>query len=880
MSGLNSIRKTFLEFFQKNGHEIIASSPLVPHNDPTLMFTNAGMVQFKNIFTGQEQCAYQTAATVQKCIRAGGKHNDLDNVGRTNRHHTFFEMLGNFSFSGYFKERAISLAWDLLTREFNIDRRRIVVTVYHDDEDAFKLWRKISGLSTDRIIRINGSDNFWSMADTGPCGPCSEIFFDRGENIPGGLPGSSDENGGRYVEIWNLVFMQFEQISKQERIALPNPSIDTGMGLERIAAVLQGKEDNYDIDTFRTLIFASEQETGVEYRGKKVLNHRVIVDHLRSSAFLVADGVLPANEGRGYVLRRIMRRAMCHAQLLGATEPLIYRLLPTLFKEMGSAYPELIRAQLLISDTLQLEEMRFLKTLNRGLPLLDEVSAHLEKNEVLDGDVAFKLYDTHGFPLDLMQDILQARGLGGVDIVRFDQSMEAQRAKARSHRLNFGEKATEKIWFMIKEEYGVTQFVGYKTNDVHDAVVQAIVERNKVIEKATKGQEVQIVVNKTPFYAESGGQIGDIGSITGIGVHLRVIDTQKKEGLFVHRAVVEDGLLQTGMPITLEVDIENRHELSVHHSATHLLHWALREMLGSHVVQKGSRIIPERLRFDIVHSKPIAGDEIKSIEDMVNDIIAHNLPVTTRIMGIDAAIKSGSTALFGEKYGEKVRVVSIESKTAEVHSSELCGGTHVSFTGEIMLLRIISESSVSAGVRRIEAVAGRAARAYLVEQDETVKSLAMFLKVQPFDVLKRTEEIWEERRKLQLSIAQRKSIFNDNNLSLRRISEINFIGQVVSDVSPKDIKGLIDRARKKIKSGIIVLVSVSEEGKASVVVSVTSDLVDRFNAVDLVRLASTILGGKGGGGRPDMAQSGGPDGKNAARVIEVIEEFLSKKDGI
>ncbi|AHA27898.1 alanine--tRNA ligase [Candidatus Liberibacter americanus] len=908
MSNLNSIRSTFIEFFKKNGHQFIDSSPLVPKNDPTLMFTNAGMVQFKNIFTGQEFSKYKKVTTVQKCVRAGGKHNDLDNVGRTTRHHTFFEMLGNFSFGDYFKEMAIKLAWDLLTKEFDIDHNRILITVYESDHDSFNLWKIISGLSSDKIIRISGSDNFWSMADIGPCGPCSEIFFDRGDKISGGLPGSGLD-GDRYIEMWNLVFMQFDQKSKDERIVLPNPSIDTGMGLERMAAVLQGKVDNYDIDIFKALISASEQITGKKYCGDNIINHRVIVDHLRSSAFLIAEGVLPTNEGRGYVLRRIIRRAMCYARLMGFMDPVMNHLLPTLYSEMGDVYPELIQAQALISSTLEFEYVRFNKTLDRGIALLDEVSSNLEKNAVLAGDIAFKLYDTHGLPLDIMQDILWSRGCNGVDILSFNKALEAQRIKARGHSLGLKGERVESIWLSLNEKYGATQFLGYdinsnprvniddkkrSVNTYHDnylrnnlddhgikSIVLAIVHENKIIDKAESGQTIEIVFNRTPFYAESGGQIGDIGLAIAEDVHIEIIDVQKqKGGILIHHAIVKKGVLRTSMPVLLIINVRNRYHLSLNHSATHLLNWALRTVIGPHVAQKGSLITPDRLRFDITHPQPITNAEIKSIENKVNCVIAQNLSIVTRVMDINDAIASGASTLFGKTYGDKVRVVSIEDNEGNIHSSELCGGTHVYSTGEIMLMHIISESSSSSGIRRIEAITEQKAREYLVEQDDRLKSVANFLKVQPSNVLRRVEEIWEDRRQLQLMDSKRKLTLNIDNLSLHKIADINFMSHVIPDVSSKELRGLIDIVQKKIKSGIVMLIGIDKAKKASVVISVSSDLINRFNAVDLVCLPSKILGGKKGGGRPNIAQSGGPDGKNAGKAIESVISFLKSKTNI
>ncbi|NTG34521.1 alanine--tRNA ligase [Agrobacterium rhizogenes] len=885
MSGVNEIRSTFLDYFKKNGHEIVPSSPLVPRNDPTLMFTNAGMVQFKNVFTGLEQRPYTTASTAQKCVRAGGKHNDLDNVGYTARHHTFFEMLGNFSFGDYFKERAIELAWNLITKEFGLDAKRLLVTVYHTDDDAFNLWKKIAGLSDDKIIRIPTSDNFWAMGDTGPCGPCSEIFYDHGDHIWGGPPGSPEEDGDRFIEIWNLVFMQFEQITKQERVDLPRPSIDTGMGLERVAAVLQGKHDNYDIDLFRALIEASEEATGVKAEGEHRASHRVIADHLRSSAFLIADGVLPSNEGRGYVLRRIMRRAMRHAQLLGAKEPLMWRLLPALVQQMGRAYPELVRAEALTSETLKLEETRFRKTLERGLSLLNDATSTLHKGDSLDGETAFKLYDTYGFPLDLTQDALRARGIG-VDISSFTDAMERQKAEARSHWTGSGDKATETIWFELKEKHGATEFLGYDT-EVAEGVIQAIVKDGVAVDSASAGDKVQIIVNQTPFYGESGGQMGDTGVISSDTGKLAVSDTQKKgEGLFVHIATVSDGTIKTGDAVVLTVDHNRRSRLRANHSATHLLHEALREVLGTHVAQKGSLVAPERLRFDVSHPKPMSAEELKIVEDMANEIVLQNSPVTTRLMSVDDAIAEGAMALFGEKYGDEVRVVSMGqgvrgAKAGKPYSIELCGGTHASATGQIGLIRILGDTAVGAGVRRIEAVTGESARDYLAEQDDRVKALATALKVQPTDVVSRVEALMDERRKLEreLADAKRKLAMGGGQGgsadAVRDINGVKFLGKAISGVDPKDLKGLADEGKTSLGSGVVALIGVSEDGKASAVVAVTDDLIGRFSAVDLVRIASAALGGKGGGGRPDMAQAGGPDGAKADEAVEAVAVALA-----
>ncbi|PTM90183.1 alanine--tRNA ligase [Mycoplana dimorpha] len=886
MSGVNEIRSAFLDYFRRNGHEVVPSSPLVPRNDPTLMFTNAGMVQFKNVFTGLEQRPYSTATTAQKCVRAGGKHNDLDNVGYTARHHTFFEMLGNFSFGDYFKDRAIELAWGLITKEFGIDKDRLLVTVYHTDDQAFDLWKKIAGLPDSRIIRIPTSDNFWAMGDTGPCGPCSEIFYDHGDHIWGGPPGSPEEDGDRFIEIWNLVFMQFEQVTKEQRIDLPRPSIDTGMGLERIAALLQGKHDNYDIDLFRALIEASVEATGVaadnpEHRA----SHRVIADHLRSSAFLIADGVLPSNEGRGYVLRRIMRRAMRHAQLLGAREPLMWKLLPSLVQQMGRAYPELVRAEALISETLKLEETRFRKTLERGLSLLSDASADLDKGDILDGETAFKLYDTYGFPLDLTQDALRNRGIG-VDLSGFSDAMERQKAEARKSWAGSGDTAAETIWFELREKHGATDFLGYDTESA-EGVVQAIVRDGAAVEAASAGERVQIVLNQTPFYGESGGQMGDTGVISTDHARLSVSDTQKKaDGLFVHSAVVEAGTIKVGDAVALDVDHARRARLRSNHSATHLLHEALREVLGTHVTQKGSLVAPERLRFDVSHPKPMTADELKVVEEMANEIIVQNTPVTTRLMSVDDAIAEGAMALFGEKYGDEVRVVSMGTgirggKAGKPYSVELCGGTHVRATGEIGLVRIVGESAVAAGVRRLEALTGEAARAYLAEQDERVKSIAASLKVQPAEVQSRVEALLDERRKLERELTEAKKKLalggggGNGADAVREIAGVKFLGKIVTGVEPKDLKGLADEGKKGLGSGVVAFVGVSADDKASAVVAVTDDLTGRFSAVDLVRVASAALGGKGGGGRPDMAQAGGPDGQRAGEAIEQVAAAIA-----
>lgn len=884
MSGVNDIRSTFLDYFKKNGHEIVSSSPLVPRNDPTLMFTNAGMVQFKNVFTGLESRPYSTATTSQKCVRAGGKHNDLDNVGYTARHLTFFEMLGNFSFGDYFKERAIELAWKLVTEGFDLPKHRLLVTVYSEDEEAATLWKKIAGFSDDKIIRIPTSDNFWQMGDTGPCGPCSEIFIDQGEHVWGGPPGSPEEDGDRFLEFWNLVFMQFDQTAPGERTPLPKPSIDTGMGLERMACVLQGVGSVFETDLFRNLISATEDVVGAKAEGDQAASFRVIADHLRSSAFLIADGVLPSNEGRGYVLRRIMRRAMRHMQLLGAREPLMYRLLPTLVQEMGRAYPELVRAEALTSETLKLEETRFRKTLDRGLTLLSDATQDLSKGDSLDGETAFKLYDTYGFPLDLTQDALRARGIG-VDIMGFNDAMQRQKAEARASWAGSGDKATETIWFELKEKHGATEFLGYDT-ETAEGVVQALVRDGASVEAVTAGESVQVVVNQTPFYGESGGQMGDTGVITTDHARLEVTDTQKKgEGLFVHSAQVVSGTLKAGEAVMLVVDHGRRSQLRSNHSATHLLHEALREVLGSHVAQKGSLVAPERLRFDISHPKPMSGEELRRVEEMANAIVIQNAPVSTRLMSVDDAIAEGAMALFGEKYGDEVRVVSMGTaiageKSGKPYSIELCGGTHVNATGDIGLVRILGESAVGAGVRRVEAVTGAAALAYLAEQDERVKTLASALKVQPGEVVSRVEALVEERRKLERELAETKRRLamggsqGGGASEVREVAGTKYLGKVLEGIDARDLKGLADEGKASLGSGVVTLVGVSADGKASAVVAVTEDLTGRFSAVELVRIASSALGGKGGGGRPDMAQAGGPDGSKAKDAVEAVAGAL------
>jgi alanyl-tRNA synthetase len=891
MSGVNEIRSTFLNYFADNGHEIVPSSPLVPRNDPTLMFTNAGMVQFKNVFTGVEKRPYQRATTSQKCVRAGGKHNDLDNVGYTARHHTFFEMLGNFSFGDYFKDRAIELAWNLVTKEFGLPKDKLTATVYIDDDEAFDLWKKIAGLPDSRIIRIAGSDNFWQMGDTGPCGPCSEIFYDHGDKIWGGPPGSPEQDGDRFIEIWNLVFMQFEQLEPGVRNPLPKPSIDTGAGLERIAAVLQGKHDNYDIDLFVALIRAIAELTGADPKGEQKASLRVIADHLRASSFLIADGVLPSNEGRGYVLRRIMRRAMRHAQLLGAQDPLMHRLVWALVREMGQAYPELVRAENLIEETLRLEETRFRKTLERGLSILDEKSATLNKGDMFDGDTAFTLYDTYGFPLDLTQDALRNRGIG-VDIASFTDAMDRQRAKARAAWAGSGDTASENVWFPLREKLGATEFLGYET-ETAEGVVAALVKDGKDADSLKAGDSGAIVLNQTPFYAESGGQVGDTGVMTGEGVRFRVTDTQKKAGdLFVHLGTVEQGTLKPGTALLLEVDHVRRSSIRAHHSATHLLHEALRQVLGDHIAQRGSLVAPDRLRFDFVHPKPITPDELSRIEDIANDVVLENDEVTTRLMAVDDARDAGARALFGEKYGDEVRVVSM-GKTSREHgantlgwSVELCGGTHVRRTGDIGLISVTGESAVSSGVRRIEALTGRHARKHANDTMALAKSAASELRTTLDEMPARIASLMEERKRLErdLSEARKKLAMGGGAPAtngaaaasgVREVGDVRLMARAVEGIEMKDLKSLVDDGKKQLGSGVVAIVGLTGDGKAGVVVGVTSDLTSRYNAVDLVRVASEALGGKGGGGRPDMAQAGGPDGAKASIALAAIERAMA-----
>jgi alanyl-tRNA synthetase len=877
MSGVNEIRSAFIDYFARNGHEALASSPLVPRNDPTLMFTNAGMVQFKNVFTGLEKRPYSRAVTAQKCVRAGGKHNDLDNVGYTARHHTFFEMLGNFSFGDYFKEHAIELAWNLITKEFELPKDRLTATVYIDDDVAFDLWKKIAGLPESRIIRIAGSDNFWAMGDTGPCGPCSEIFYDHGDHIPGGPPGSAEADGDRFIEIWNLVFMQYEQLPG-ERLDLPRPSIDTGMGLERISAVLQGTHDNYATDLFRSIIRVVADLTGVDADGPQKASHRVIADHLRASAFLIADGVLPSNEGRGYVVRRIMRRAMRHAQLLGAKDPLMWRLVPILVREMGQAYPELVRAEALIAETLKLEETRFRRTLERGLSILDQESGSLRQGDRLKGETAFTLYDTYGFPLDLTQDALRSRGIG-VDTDGFNAAMERQREKARASWAGSGEAATDASWFGLREKVGPTEFLGYDS-ETAEGVVVALFRDSAEVAEVKQGESGAVVLNQTPFYGESGGQVGDAGVMTGEGVRARVTDTQKRAGdVFVHLVTVEQGALRVGAPLVLAVDHARRRAIRANHSATHLLHEALRQVLGDHVAQKGSLVAPDRLRFDFSHPKPISAAEIERIEDIANEAVLQNTPVTTRLMALDDARTSGARALFGEKYSDEVRVVAMGEGSGNTlgWSVELCGGTHVSRTGDIGLISGISDSAVAAGVRRVEALTGAAARHQANALVRQGRAAAAELRTSLEEMPDRVASLLEDRKRLEreLSDAKKKLAMGggaaaNGDAGVRIVGDIKLLARAVAGIEMKDLKSLADEGKKQVGSGVVAIVSVNDEGKAGVVVGVTPDLTGRFNAVDLVRRGAEALGGKGGGGRPDMAQAGGPDGAKADAALDAI----------
>jgi len=889
MQTTNQIRDVFLKFFETRGHQVVASSPLVPRNDPTLLFTNAGMVQFKNVFTGMESRDYSRAVTSQKCVRAGGKHNDLENVGYTARHHTFFEMLGNFSFGDYFKENAIEHAWELVTKDLSLPKEKLLVTVYSEDEDAASLWKKIAGLNDERIIRIPTSDNFWAMGDTGPCGPCSEIFFDHGENIEGGPPGSSNEDGDRFIEIWNLVFMQYEQITKDERVNLPRPSIDTGMGLERIAAILQGSHDNYEIDLMRSLIEASAHVSNTDPDGSAKVSHRVIADHLRASSFLIADGVLPSNEGRGYVVRRIMRRAMRHAHLLGCVEPLMWRLVPALTKQMGEAFPELIRAESLIVETLKLEETRFKETLARGLRQLEDATSKLSDTENLPGEIAFKLYDTFGFPLDLTQDILRGQGRK-VDLLGFDQAMAEQKAAARAAWSGSGELATESLWLDIRDQISATEFLGYSTEFAEGEIVGLIINGESV--KTTDGfpadQEVTIICNQTPFYAESGGQVGDTGYLkSGAETSFRVKDVQRRVGdLFTHIGVIENGSFSLGDAVEMKVDAEYRSCLRANHSATHLLHESLRRHLGDHVTQKGSLVDTQKLRFDFSHSRPVETETLRIVEHEVNEQIRGNTEVVTQLMQPEDAIKAGAMALFGEKYGEEVRVVSMGKYEADApkarYSTELCGGTHVSRTGDIGTFRLISEGAVASGVRRIEATTAKRAIEHFNSKEEILNLTARFLKSTHEQLPDRVSSLLDDKKKLENEISElRRKLANakfddlENSESIK-VGNVSFLGKVIQGVPPRELKNIVDGFKKEVGSGI-VSVAGSFENKASLVVGVTEDLCGKYDAVALVKHGVTALDGKGGGGRPDMAQAGGSNVENLSGAIERIKDFVAQR---
>lgn len=876
MMTTGEIRRAFLDYFRKNDHEIVPSSSLVPHNDPTLMFTNSGMVQFKNIFTGMEKRPYVRAASDQKCVRAGGKHNDLDNVGYTVRHHTFFEMLGNWSFGDYFKEKAIYYAWNLVTGEFGLPREKLTATVYHTDDEAYGLWKKIAGLPDERIIRIPTKDNFWSMGDTGPCGPCSEIFYDHGEHIQGGPPGSPDEDGDRFVEIWNLVFMQNEQLADGRLIDLPHRCIDTGMGLERMGAVMLGTNDNYETEILKGLILAAAGTAGVEPYGEFKTSLRIIADHLRSSCFLIADGVLPSNEGRGYVLRRIMRRAMRHAHMMGCQEPLMWRLVPALVRLMGDAFPELVRAQALITETLRLEETRFKETLGRGLKLLDMETAKLADGGVLSGDVAFRLYDTYGFPLDLTQDVLRGKHMT-VDTQGFEAAMERQKAEARKAWAGSGEAATDAVWFETKEKVGGTEFLGYETLQAEGRISALIVD-GKETDSIKAGQKAAVVTNQTPFYGESGGQVGDTGTIAiSDSVLFDVTDTQKKVGdLFVHLGVLKKGELKKDQDVLMTVDAERRAATARHHSVTHLLQAALRKILGDHVTQKGSSVRPDGMRFDFSQPRPITFDELRAVENEVNRNILKNLEVTTRVTTPDAAVKEGAMALFGEKYGDEVRVVSMGAGEDNV-SVELCGGTHVKRTGDIGSFRILSEAALAAGVRRIEAVTGMPALAYAQSRDDLLAKTAESLKAPVADIPARVQALIAERKKLERELSDmRKKLAaggSSGGEGAKKINGVSFVGRVLSDVPAKELKGMADEIKKQIGSGVVALVC-ADNGKVSIVVGVTNDLTAKINAVDLVRAGAAAADGKGGGGRPDMAQAGGSNASKTAEVLSVIEKAL------
>ena len=874
MTSVNQIRKTFLDYFAKNGHKVVPSSSLVPDNDPTLMFTNSGMVQFKNVLAGNETRDYTRATTAQKSVRAGGKHNDLDSVGYDVRHHTFFEMLGNFSFGDYFKEGAIPFAWELLTKDFGLPKDKLAVTIYYNDEDAYNLWKKVSGLPDDRIIRISTKDNFWQMGDTGPCGPCSEIFYDHGPEVWGGLPGTPEEDGDRFIEIWNLVFDQFEDLADGSRINLKRPGIDTGMGLERIAAILQGVHSNFDTDMFQHIIKSIADMANTDPNGPLKASHNVIADHLRSICFLIADGVLPSNEGRGYVLRRIMRRAMRHAYMLGVKDPMIYKLLPTLQKEMGEAYPELYTRENLIKETIKIEEERFGRTLDKGLKLLDEEISHLGRGDKLSGETAFKLYDTYGFPLDLTQDALKNKNIE-VDTAGFDDCMARQKEEARKNWAGSGDTAVEKVWYAVEDKVNPTEFLGYNVTK-SDGEIVSLVQNNQEVKEVTSGK-FELVANQTPFYGECGGQVGDTGLIVSKNFTAKVVDTKRKlEKIFVHVCELEKGSVKVGDCANFEVDEENRKRICANHSVTHLAHKALKMILGDHVAQKGSMVEADRMRFDVSHPKQITAEQLRQVEDIVNEQIRNDLPVTTVIMNKEEAVKLGAMALFDEKYGDDVRVVTMGDENAPF-SRELCGGTHVCSTGNIGYFHIIGESAVAAGVRRLECLTGVGADEYVRATENKLHQVANTLKTNLNDLEARINSLLEERKKQEQEIFNlKKSLASGKSASdeTQTVNGVKFVGKLVTDAHPKELKAFVDDIMQNLGSGIVVLCS-DKENKASIVVGVSKDLTAKYNAVDLVRAASAVVGGQGGGGRPDMAQAGGSDASKINEAIAKIKDMIA-----
>jgi alanyl-tRNA synthetase len=879
LNSTKEIRRAFLEYFVSSGHEELASSPLLPQDDPTLLFTNAGMVQFKNIFTGKEKSKYKTATTSQKCLRAGGKHNDLENVGYTARHHTFFEMLGNFSFGDYFKELAIEYAWNLVTKVYGLDEKKLLVTVYSEDTEAYSLWKKISGLSNDKILKISTSDNFWSMGDIGPCGPCSEIFYDHGPKVSGGIPGSKNEDGDRYIEIWNLVFMQYEMLENRTRSDLPKPSIDTGMGLERMAAVLQGVHNNYEIDLFKNLINNSVELSGIEAVNENLISHRIITDHLRASAFLIADGVLPSNDGRGYVLRRIMRRAMRHVHKLGIKEPHMFRLVGSLRDNMGDAFGELTRAQALIENTLKDEEIKFKDTLERGLGLLDKSVNKLNSTEALPGDVAFKLYDTYGFPIDLTADILRGQGRE-LDYKGFDYSMNLQKETARKSWSGSGDKATDEIWLELKEREGEVTFLGYE-NFSAKSTVKSIVVDGKEVEELDIGAKAEVITSSSPFYAESGGQLGDTGEFTWKSGKAIVEDTKKYENLIVHIVKVTQGVLKKNDEVNLYIDIDRRNALKIHHSATHLLHEALRQHLGDHISQKGSLVSPDKLRFDISHNKPISHSDINIIEKEINNKIRENFDIETTIMDIENARKIGALALFGEKYGDEVRVVKMGKNEDQQYSVELCGGTHVNRSGDIGVFKILSETALGSGVRRIEAVAGQAALKEYQKENKIINELVLELKTSKESLKEKVKSLILDKKYMEKKLVDLNKKINTSNISNKEsenkvINGIKVISKVLNTLPPRELKGLVDEFKKELVSGIVIIISTLDD-KASLVIGVTKDVSDKFNAIEFTKAGVEVLGGKGGGGRPDMAQGGGPNYKKAGEAIDTILSLIKTK---